>query len=70
MAVRSKPFAEWNVVYYDPAKTTPKKILDRLRAKGCPRAQAVPSASERIGEKISAVVSNPVAVPETASTSC
>jgi hypothetical protein len=62
-AVRSRPFAEWNVVYYDPAKTTPSKILDRLHAKGCPRAAAVAAEEARIGEKISARILNPVAVP-------
>ena len=39
--VRKKPFGEWNVVYFDAKKTTPAKILKRLRAKGCPKATQV-----------------------------
>ncbi|MGE3853584.1 MAG: hypothetical protein AB7K09_17770 [Planctomycetota bacterium] len=60
--VRSRPFGEWNVVYYDPAKTDHQKMLDRLHANGCPRASqiTVPATTEA---GVTVDLLNPFAVP-------
>ncbi|MGE3165740.1 MAG: hypothetical protein AB7O52_12590 [Planctomycetota bacterium] len=62
-SVRSDPFGEWNIVYFNPEQTDEAKILARLRAKGCPNAQRVPSVSVELGANLRAMVTNPVAVP-------
>jgi hypothetical protein len=61
-AVRQSPFGEWVIAFYDPAKTAPDKLLERLRKNGCEKAERVePKAVEGGGLKVRA--SNPVAVP-------
>lgn len=40
-AIRNPPYAAWNVVYYDAAKTTPEELLKRLNENGCPEAKRV-----------------------------
>lgn len=61
-ACRPKPFGEWVIVYFDATKTTPEKLLDRLKKNGCDKATRVdPAAAEK--DKKKASVSNPIAVP-------
>lgn len=60
--VRKKPFGEWNVVYYDASKTTPEKILKRLRAKGCPKARRIPDSKAKARGAIVSV-KNPYVAP-------
>lgn len=61
-SMRQKPFGEWNVVYYDAAKTDPEKLEKRLRDKGCPDAKRVePKTVEK--ECATIAVENPIATP-------
>lgn len=61
-ACRQSPFGEWVIVYFDANKTTPEKLLERLKKNGCDKATRVsPAAAEKDKKKIS--VSNPIAVP-------
>ncbi len=62
MAVRNKPFREWNVVYYDPKKTDLEKIEKRLRQKGCPKARR-DVAKPKKSRGVTLVVENPVVTP-------
>ena len=39
MLVRNKPFKEWVTVYFDPKKTSEKKLLKLLRERLCPRSE-------------------------------
>jgi hypothetical protein len=60
-AMRGKPFGEWVVAYYDATKTTPDKLLERLKKNGCEQATRVaPVAVEK--DKKKATVANPIAV--------
>ena len=36
--IRRAPFAEWTLIYFDPKKTTPQKLLRQVQAANCPRA--------------------------------
>lgn len=60
--VRSRPFGEWNVVYYDADKTTPAKLQELLRKGGCRRATAVVSEAVVV-DGVSARVQNPMIAP-------
>ena len=62
MAVRNKPFGEWNVVYYDPRKTDLKKIEERLRQKGCQKARR-DFARPRKSHGVTLAVENPFVTP-------
>lgn len=61
-SLRRSPFGEWNIVYYDPKKTDTQKILARLRAKGCPRAELIPATKAEHNEVV-ATVENPFVTP-------
>jgi hypothetical protein len=62
MTLRSKPFGEWVVAYYDPAKTTTETLLKRLHQKGCREAtQEKAAAAESGGIRVS--VANPLVAP-------
>jgi len=43
MLVRRSPFAEWVVIYFDPAQTNEQKILKLIRSQGCPNAGLIRS---------------------------
>ena len=58
-SVRSKPFGEWNIVYYMKTETTPAKILTRLRQKGCKNATWVQKKDAADGP-IRAVARSPI----------
>lgn len=60
--VRNRPFGEWNVVYYDAAKTTPAKLRETLRKGGCRRASAVVSEAV-VADGVAARVQNPMIAP-------
>ena len=61
-SVRPQPFGEWNIVYFDPQLADPAKILARLRAKGCPKAQEIAAAEARENE-LRVRCENPIATP-------
>ncbi len=61
-ACRNNPFGEWVIAYYDATKTTPDKLLERLKKNGCEKATRVDPASVEKDKK-KASVTNPIAVP-------
>lgn len=54
-ALRQRPFGEFNVVYFDAAKTTPEKLFARLQTARCPQAaREQPAAVEQAGVSLRA----------------
>jgi len=61
-ACRPQPFGEWVVAYYDAEKTTPDRLLERLKKNGCEKATRVEPVESK-SESRKAAVANPIAVP-------
>ena len=57
MALRQRPFGEWVVIYYHPAKTNGREILRQLQRGGCKRARLIREEGEH------ATVMNPIITP-------
>jgi len=62
MLVRSRPFGEWVVAYYDSTKTDAAKLLERLRANGCKKAKRNEPLSGRLNDA-EVTLFNPVVAP-------
>jgi hypothetical protein len=61
-SVRSRPFGEWNVVYFDPSKTDAAALLQRLRENGCKNATRVETPAVEL-DGVTIMLSNPIVVP-------
>jgi hypothetical protein len=62
MQLRSKPFGEWILVYYDKTKTSEAKLLNLAKTKGCKRASVIRDQIVKSG-KSSALIFNPYICP-------
>jgi hypothetical protein len=49
MAMRSSPFREWDIVYYDPQKTNTTTLEKRLHESKCPNARTEPATTAEAG---------------------
>lgn len=56
--MRSRPFGEWVLIYFDKSKITEIKLLDLCKKKGCKRAAVIAGKTAKSGNT-SAKVVNP-----------
>lgn len=60
--LRSRPFGEWNVVYYRPDKTDLDTLTQRLRRGGCRNAAQIVAPPKKNGG-ITVRTANPIVAP-------
>ena len=62
MQVRYNPFAEWVLIYYDPAMISEQKLLDLTKKEGCQNAEIIRDRAAQSGNSKLTLL-NPVISP-------